>query len=209
MSGTVKTRTGQPPGRERWTKSVVSMAIMGFVGTGALVCGLTMAASATQPAGTKIKAALKSGTDMTFQGDIDSIPITVTCTSFSASGTVPSSPTDSVKLSSPPTISGCTDSSGGTDTITTTGTWKLSETSTTQKLKIPEDGATFKSSVLSGCTITAAPSGSVKVKGKYNDSNTVTVTNAPIPTSGSGCTSTTATTTGTLVEKPAPGPPPF
>jgi hypothetical protein len=185
------------------------MAIVSFAGACALVCGLATAASASLPAGTTVKAALKSGTDMIFKGDIDSIPITVTCTSFSASGKVPSTPSDKVKLSSPPTISGCTDSSGGTDTITTTGTWKLSETSTSQKLKIPEDGATFKSSVLSGCTITAAPSGPASVKGAYNDKNTDTVTNASIPTSGSGCTSTAATTTATIVETPAPGAPPF
>jgi hypothetical protein len=209
MSGNVKTMTKEPPRRQRRSRSALSMAIMGFVGTGVLVCGLATAASATLPAGTTVKAKLQSGTDMIFKGDIDSIPITVTCTSFSASGKVPSSPSDSVTLSSPPTISGCTDSSGGTDTITTTGTWKLSETSTAQKLKIPQDGATFKSSVLSGCTITAAPSGPAKVKGAYNDKNTDTVTNASIPTSGSGCTSTTATTTATIVEKPAPGPPPF
>ena len=201
--------TRQPPGRKRRIRSVVSTAIMGFVGAGALVCGLATAASATLPAGTVVKAQLKTGTDLVFNGDIDSIPITVTCTKFSASGKVPATASDTVKLSAPPTFSGCTDNSGGTDTITTTGTWKLSETSTTQTLKIPQDGATFKSSILSGCTITVAPTGAAKVKGAYNDSNTDTVTNAPIPTSGSGCTSTTATATGTIVEKPAPGPPPF
>jgi hypothetical protein len=185
------------------------MGMAALVTTGGLVFGLTVPASATLPAGTVVKASLKTGTNMIFNGAIDSIPITVTCTSFKASGKVPSTPSDSVTLSAPPQITGCTDNSGGTDTITTAGTWKLSETSTTQKLKIPQNGATFTSSVLPGCTVTAAPSGSVKVKGKYNDSNTVTVTNAPIPTSGSGCTSATATTTGTIVEKPAPGPPPF
>ena len=186
------------------------MGMAAFVATGALVFGLTVPASATLPAGTVVKASLKTGTNMVFNGAIDSIPITVTCTKLLGKR---QGPVDAIGLGAScrlrPQIAGCTDNSGGTDTITTSGTWKLSETSTTQKLKIPQDGATFTSSVLPGCTVTAAPSGAVKMKGSYNDSNTVTVTNAPIPTSGSGCTSATATTTGTIVEKPAPGPPPF
>jgi hypothetical protein len=199
----------KPPGEHRRTRSVISMTIGTFVGVGALVGGLATAAYATLPAGTTVTANLKSGTDMVLKGDIDSIPITVKCTKFTASGKVPSTPSDKVKLPTPPTISGCTDNSGGSDTITTSGKWTLSETSTTQTLKIPQDGATFKSSVLSGCVVTAAPSGAVKVKGKYNDKNTDTVSGASVATSGSGCTSTAATVTATVVESPAPGKPPF
>jgi hypothetical protein len=71
------------------------------------------------------------------------------------------------------------------------------------------DGATFQSSILSACTITAAPNGAVKVVGAYNGKNTDTVTNAKIPTKGTGCTSTTATTSATEVLSPAPGAPPW
>ena len=76
-------------------------------------------------------------------------------------------------------------------------------------LNIPKDGATFKSTILSGCTITVAPSGAVKVTGTYNGKNTDTVTNASIPTKGTGCTSTTAKTSGHRVLSPAPGAPPW
>ena len=69
--------------------------------------------------------------------------------------------------------------------------------------------SSFKSSILSGCTITAAPSGTVKVAGKYNGHDADTVTNAKIVTKGTGCTSTTATTTATVVLTPAPGAPPW
>ena len=80
---------------------------------------------------------------------------------------------------------------------------------TTLSLGIPKAGATFKSSILSGCTITAEPTAAGKVTGKYNGSNTDTVTNGSIPTKGTGCTSTTATTSETVVLSPAPKAPPW
>lgn len=186
--------------------------LVAALGVGALVFVTATAAWASLPAGTKVTGTLKSGTDMTFQGDIDSIPITVTCTSFTASGVVPKTPSYTVKLSAPPTISGCTDSSGGTDTIKTKGKWSLVENSTspyTMTLVIPKKGATFSSSVLPSCTITAAPSKAADVVGSYDGNDTDTVTNAAIPTKGSGCTSTTASTDATVVLSPAPGAPPF
>ena len=124
--------------RQRRTKSAVSMAIMGFVGTAALVCGLATAASATLPAGTTVtgEAEIRHRHDLqgrhrldTDHGHLHQL--------HRPSGKVPAPPSDTVTLSAPPTISGCTDSSGGTDTITTTGTWKLSETSTTTEAEDP------------------------------------------------------------------------
>jgi hypothetical protein len=188
----------------RLTKTVVAI-----VGTSALVFGITTAAYATLPAGTTITGSLKAGTDMTFKGDIDSIPITVSCTKFSAKGKVAKKASDTMKLSAPPAITGCTDSSGGTDTITTSGSWTLTIAAKALTLGIPKAGATFKSSILPSCTITAEPSAAGGVKGTYNGSNTDKVTNAKIPTTGSGCTSTTATTTATVVLSPAPGAPPW
>ena len=114
-------RTGDP--REKRTRSKLTKTVVAVVGTMTLLVGIATAAYASLPAGTTVTGALKSGTKMTFKGDIDSIPITVTCTKFSAKGKVPSPASDTMKLSAPPTISGCKDSSGGTDTIKTTGSW--------------------------------------------------------------------------------------
>jgi hypothetical protein len=188
--------------------SYLKKTIFGMVATMALVFGIATGAYASVPVGTTITGALKTGTNMTFQGDIDSIPITVTCTNFSASGKVTKA-SDTLPLSAPPTISGCTDSSGGTDTVTTSGTWKITIASTTITLDAPQAGATFKSSILSGCTITAFPNAAGKVAGAYNGSNTDKVKGASVPTSGSGCTSTAAKTSATVKLHPGPGAPPW
>jgi hypothetical protein len=177
-----------------------------------LLC-LAATALASVPAGTTVTGKLKPGTKLTFKGSINSVPITVKCTSFSGSGKVPSGKPYTVHLSAPPKISGCTDSLKGKDTITTTGSWTLSESKTspyTMTLTIPKDGAKFKSSVLSSCTVTAAPSGPAGVKGKYDGKDTDTVSGAKIPVKGTGCTATAASTSSTVVFSPNPlGPPPF
>lgn len=180
--------------------------------TAVAVLATATAAFATLGPNVTVTGSLKSGTDMTFKGDIDSIPITVSCTNFSASGTTGSSPSSSVPLNAPPTINGCTDSLGGTDTINTNqtnGKWSLSAKGKKMTLSIPKAGATFTSSVESGCTITAAPTKAAAVKGKYNENNTDTVKNAKIATKGSGCTSTSASTSATVILSPAPGKPPW
>jgi hypothetical protein len=180
----------------------------------AMFLGAT-AAYATLGPGVTVTASLKSGTKMTFAGNINSIPITVSCTSFSGSGTTPSSPSNSVTLTGSPTINGCTDGSGGADTIvtnTTNGHWVLSVTSKKPykaSLTIPKAGAVFTSNILPGCSITAEPSKAGKVTGKFDGNNTDTVKNAKIKTKGTGCTSTTAKTSATVVLSPAPGPPPY
>lgn len=168
------------------------------------------------PAGTTVTGKLKAGTDMTFAGTVDSEPITVSCTSFSASGKVPKAGATEVPLSAPPKITGCTDSLGGTDTITdnsTNGKWELTANTKapyTITLTIPKAGSTLSSSLVVGCVVTAAPSKADPVKGSYNyKRGSVTVTNRAIPTKGSGCTSITATTSATIVLTPNPGRPPF
>ena len=186
----------------------VKKILSGTVAVMALVFGIATAASASLPKGTTVTGSLKSGTVMTFKGDIDSIPITVSCTTFSASGTVTKAK-DTLPLAAPPTIKGCTDSSGGTDTVTTTGKWKITIASSKMTLDAPKAGATFVSNILSGCTITAFPSAAGTVAGAYNGSNTDKVSGAKIPTKGAGCTSTTAKTTATVVLSPAPGAPPW
>jgi len=183
-----------------------------FVAMGALAAIIATGTSAyaSLPGGTTVTAKLKPGTDMTFKGSIDGVSITVTCKSFAAKAVTKKSYT--VDLSAPPKISSCTDSLEGKDTINTTGKWSLTESKSkpyTMTLTIPKAGDTFKSSADPGCTITAAPSGSVGVKGSYNGKNTDSVNNAPIPTKGKGCTSTAASTSATVVLSPSPGKPPF
>ena len=188
--------------------SYLKKASFGIVAVVALVFGVATGAYASLPKGTTVTGALKSGTNMTFAGDIDSIPITVTCTSFSASGKV-TKKADTLPLSAPPAITGCTDSSGGTDTITTSGAWTITIAATKMTLNAPKAGATFKSSILSACTITAFPKKAGAIAGSYNGSNTDTVKNAKVQTKGTGCTSTVAKTTATVVLSPAPGAPPW
>jgi hypothetical protein len=187
-----------------------------MVGAGvALAAALasTSVASATPPAGTVVTGNLKSGTDMTFVGHINGLAITVTCTTFTGSATAPPTPSKTVDLNGPPTVSGCTDSLTGTDTVktnSTNGPWELKSSGKKKvSLIIPKAGATFTSSFLPSCTVTAAPKKAVTVKGTYDGTSTDTVTNGKIATSGSGCSSTVATTSATVVFSPAPGALPF
>jgi hypothetical protein len=194
----------------------ISVVALGL-GMAALVAAPSAYAArpSSLPKGTKVTGKLKTGTKMVFLGNIDGVPITVSCTSFTAKGKVPAAGATSISLSAPPTISGCTDSLAGTDTVKTNqtnGKWTLSVTTTTpykMTLGMPKAGATFTSSIESGCVITAAPKAAEGITGTYDGNNTDQVTKAPIPTSGAGCTSTTAKVTATVVLSPAPGPPPF
>jgi len=194
----------------------ILIVVLGLAMTAFLATPSAFAGPKTLPAGTKVTGNLKTGTKMTFKGTINGVPITVTCTTFTGSGKVPAG-TDvkKVNLTLPPTIKGCTDTLGGIDTIKTnqtSGKWWLSMNATapyTMTLSMPKKGATFSSSILSSCVITAAPTARVGIAGSYDGTSTDTVTNAPIPTSGSGCTSTSAKTSATVVLSPAPGPPPF
>lgn len=149
--------------------------------------------------------------NVTFKGTIFGLPVTVTCTSSRISGTTPASGL-SISVAAP-TFSSCRDNLGGTDTVTTSGTWGMTfldvagddgatepNTGDQLQLSIPQGGAKFKSSAFSSCTITVAPNGPASVKAGYNDTNTGTFTAQSVPTSGSGCsTSATATFNGTYV----------
>lgn len=64
------------------------------------------------------------------------------------------------------------------------------------QITIPKAGATFRSTALSGCTITAAPSGSANISGAYDDVNTLTFSSASIPVSGSGCFASSSAISG-------------
>jgi hypothetical protein len=182
------------------------------VSAAAMVLGTTTAVYGSVAPGTTVTGTSHS---LTFKGTINGINITVTCTNFTDSVVVPAGATNKINIP-PPTINGCTDSLTGTDTVKTNsthGSWYLKTNTTGTKLTlgIPEKGATFVSSFLSGCTITAAPTGPVKVKGTYSSSaGTDTVTNKAIAVAGTGCSATSASTTTTVTFSPNPGTiPPF
>jgi len=192
--------------------------VFGRFGVAAVVAAVVIATAAvdasaaggghftTPPAGTKVTGNLKAGTDMVFKGTINGVPITVSCTKFTSSGKIPKAGL-TIKIA-PPTISGCTDTIGGKDTIAdnaTNGKWKTIETigtPDTVKLVIPMAGSTFKSSVLPTCVITVEPTAAGGVTGPYDNVSTVVVTNAKIPVSATGCSASTATVTATVVFSP-------
>jgi hypothetical protein len=129
--------------------------------------------------------------------------ITITCTSFGARFTVPSSGLGA-SLAAAPTFSGCTDSFGGTDTFTNSGTWKIkfkdtssaetSETNNTEPnsgdrflFNVPANGETIQSTALPGCSVTNPAL--FKIKGAYDDMGNGSVTtsfSAPLTQTGCG-----------------------
>ena len=142
--------------------------------------------------GVTVSFTLAPGTQIVYSGaDVDDFPVTVTCDSFSASATVPATGL-TIALSAPPAVGDCSDNFGGTDIPTTSGSWtvRLNSHGTKVFMETPQDGWTFTSSALTGCTVTLAPSGPAIEKGRYNDLDTGTWTNVPYPTTGSGCTVT-------------------
>jgi hypothetical protein len=190
--------------------SVRARTAMAVLGVGvALVVPATIgdaAVSNTLPIHTTVTVTLKPGTDLTLGGYINSVPVTVTCTGFSTSGITEDKPALKV---SPPAISGCTDSLGGTDTIVTNstyGSWKFKAVSATaMDLNIPMAAATFTSSAIGGCVVTWAPSSPAVVPGSYNGIKIDTLSASPLSVSGSGCTATGWDITATLVFSPSPG----
>jgi len=184
-------------------------ALVVVVASMAMALGVAATAGASLKPGTKVSG---TSSHVVFKGDINGVPITVTCTSFKTSGTVTSSDKTSMAVGAP-SITGCKDSLGGTDTIKTSGSWKLTSNSSgsTVSLVIPKDGATFTSSVLKSCKVIAAPSKAAPVAGAYSSSKgTVTSKNAKIAVKGSGCTAASTSETATIKLSPNPGKiPPF
>jgi hypothetical protein len=203
-------------------KSSFKKILVATVAVGGLVAGTSAASFAARPGtslppGTKVKAALASGTNMVFNGQIDGAPITVTCKTFKASGKIPATSTYTMNVK-PPTISSCTDSLGGTDTITTNdtnGSWALTSTTSspyTFTLSVPKKGATFTSSVLKSCTIIVGPKGATGIAGSYNSStgvDSVSGASFAVGAKGTCTTSATSSATATVDFTPNPGAPPF
>lgn len=159
--------------------------------------------------------------NVTFSGTINGLPVTVTCTTSTISGTTPATGLGPGPIADP-TFSGCTDNLGGNDTVKTNhinGSWQITfidvaneaenpdapepNTGDSIQLGIPKAGATVVSSVLPTCTITVAPTAPTSITGAYDDISTVKFSNQSIPTSGTGCTtSANSTMNGTYVSSP-------
>jgi hypothetical protein len=178
---------------------------------GALGVGAMLLATSTGGYGYVTPDSLTTGTVVTASGnlkfneDIDGIPVTVTCPHFTATGTV-AGPAR-LHFAPSPTINRCTDSLGGSDTITTNsthGSWYFTSGSA-MRLRIPKAGAIFSSNVLSGCRVTWAPTASVQLAGSYNGVKVETITNQPLAATGTGCTAGKMTVSVLAVMSPAPG----
>jgi hypothetical protein len=198
-------------------KRLLVAALVSVVSTGgtALVEPAANASPASLPAGTVVKMSLESGTDLTFDWDLDGGQLggSTSCTSFTATGTVEKGDTTEMALGAPK-ITKCHDNTfGDTDRIKATGKWRLRVNSagTELSLVIPKQGATFTLGADRSCTVIFAPAKAASVTGSYDSSNgTVTYSNANFPSRGKGCTSTAAEETATLTFSPNPGKiPPF
>jgi hypothetical protein len=132
--------------------------------------------------------------------------VSLTCTNSTTSGRTPATglglfPTSAPKFNDGYSATGapkpCTDSAGGTDVITTTGTWQAgfvdaagdetaAEPNTGDRFRIviPKAGAVDHNSF--GCVITLAPTAAFALVGLYNDVNklTINVTNVPASITG-------------------------
>lgn len=179
-------------------------AVVAGLGTGvALAAGETD--DNISPANTNVTAT--NTTNIVFKIIINNVPVTVTCKNSSISGTTPASGLGPFNISNP-SFTNCTDSLGGTDTVTTTsvnGSWQLTfldvandETQTEPnsgdrlQITIPKAGAKFTLSSFSSCVVTVSGT----IAGAYNDVNTLSFNGVSIPVQASGCTAT-ATMTGT------------
>ena len=181
--------------------ATAATAAVGLLATAALAAGDND--DSLRPASTSFTAT-NSG-NLTVAFTVLGQTITVTCTSATLSLATHAS--GLAVTMQPPTVSGCTDNFGGTETVTTSGTWKLTfvdaandsaqaepNTGDHLKLVVPTGGATVKSSLLP-CTISSTQS---TVRASYNDKNKAKFTNQKV--SGSGCGgSNTATFNGTFL----------
>jgi hypothetical protein len=170
------------------------------------------------PASTPIKLALKPGTVATISTTVGTTTLTATCTASTTSAKTPANGFGPITLSNP-TFSGCRDSVGGTDTVTTNSTngkWTATfldaandETKEVSgdriRLHIPKGGATVTSSMAPGCVIELAPSAAIAITGAYNDINATTFSRVSVPGSVScrnGSTTGTGKLTATYVSSP-------
>lgn len=182
-----------------------AMSVVAAVGAPAV---LAAGGPHVSPANKTIKVALKAGTTTTFTGKVGPAVVTQHCTSSTDSFKTPAHGLGPVKLANPK-FGGCTDSLGGTDTVTTNGRWTEKFLSATRiRLTIPKAGATVVSNLpaVTGCVITVAPRGPVSITGAYAN-GTTRFTNVSLPAATSakcpgGAATGKATFSATYVSTP-------
>jgi hypothetical protein len=193
--------------RIRFGLAFATMSVVAAVATPAV---LAAGGAHVVPANKTIKIALKAGTKSAFTGKVAGVTTTSSCTSSTDSFKTPAHGLGPVKATNP-TFTGCTDTLGGTDTVTTNSTngkWtdKFLSKSKVQ-LTIPKAGATVASSKVPGCVITVAPNGPATITAAYDNVKTTTFKNASLPASTSaacpgGVTTGKATYSATYVLTP-------
>jgi hypothetical protein len=191
-------------------KSIVTKLALATVAAGTIVgvAGSPAFAAGVSPTSTLITA---SSTSLKFAGTLNGVAFTVTCTSASLQFTTPASGYGPVNVVEDPVIGSCTDSLSGTDTVTanhTNGDWTILATSTPSvQLTISQAGATFSTSALAGCVVTAAPSAAVTVTASFNNTtHRATFTNQSVAFSGNaacGTVGSSGTMSGVFTTSPS------
>jgi hypothetical protein len=192
-----------------WTSTKVALAALGLAPLLLAPGGARDVTGHPLPPGTTVTVAIKDQHHfIKFGLTIDGVPQSVTCTRFSTDGTVGDSPGATLEIS-PPVVSRCTDSVGGTvlvDTNSRHGSWKLSDkTGATMDLVLPQRGMTMQTAVMRTCEVIAAPAAKAAVRGDYKTKGLDTMTDVSIPVSGKGCTVVSLSVTGSISLSPDPG----
>lgn len=187
------------------------------------MCGITLAHMAHAGDQTDPDHLTKAGsTDqitnsgpLTFDVSTNLGSFSVSCNTVLASFTIPHTgfPETSVSLGplipqangQPIDISGCTDSIGGTDTVTTAGSWTATfqdkrNDETTQEpnatgdkliVNTPINAASLQSSIFTGCSLVLDPVAASKLSVAYNDNGLAAIPQGENPgavsASGAGC----------------------
>jgi hypothetical protein len=195
--------------RIKFSLAFSAIAALAAWGAPALLAATGDTDDSISPASTAFTARSSS---VTVSATVSGITVTATCTASSISGKTPASGLTKFTIS-PPTFQNCTDNVGGTDTVTTSGTWKLKfhdaandETAEAPgdklMLTIPLAGATLTSTAAPGCVITLAPTKAATVSASYDDVSTAKFSKAKVPFStSSGCPGGAQTGTGQLTGK--------
>jgi hypothetical protein len=183
--------------------AVVSLSSLGiFAGTAA-----TAAPTITYPYLSPPSTAISATGTLSGSGTLFGVAFSANCTTVK---TTADTPADGMTASVPSkdiSITGCTDSLHGTDTVKVAGTWKLmlSKNSKTVTLTLPKDAAIFTSSIDTGCPVTFAPAKAAKITGTYNEkTGAASLPSQTVPTSApTACdASSTGTVTSSLTLKP-------
>jgi hypothetical protein len=168
--------------------------------------GTAVARGTMQPPGTTVTA---TGHDFDIYVSTDDVPQTITCSTFSAEGTVEKTSGPTLVISNP-VVNECFSSLGPAAHVTTNsrhGRWKLSDSSgPTMYLSMPQGGFKFEQNAQPSCISTAAPHARAQIAGLYNSENLDTITKRHLAVSGTGCKATDLSISASIVLSPSPGP---